>query len=131
MPFKLSLKLLEKLNPRYIHSHTYISVYASALDHTHATAKKVVYKWASSLWITSTVFITFKKSALQSYVCPVFTCSRSIISYWLVVFNKSLNQLLTIVYFIYSVLVVKWVRREIHFFFWLRYINWPCAKYTA
>lgn len=30
--------------------------------------------------------------------------------------NKSLNQLLTIVYFIYSVLVVKWVRREIHFF---------------
>lgn len=61
MPFKLSLKLLEKLKPRYIHSHTYISVYASALDHTHATAKKVVYKWASSLWITGTVFITFKK----------------------------------------------------------------------
>lgn len=49
-------------------------------------------------------------------MCPVFTCSLLIISYWLLVFNKSLNQLLTIVYFIYSVLVVKWVRREIHFF---------------
>lgn len=46
-------------------------------------------------------------------MCPVFTCSLLIISYWLLVFNKSLNQLLTIVYFIYSVLVVKW---EIHFF---------------
>lgn len=79
MPFKLSLKLLEKLKPRYIHSHTYISVYASALDHTHATAKKVVYKWASSLWITSIYHIL--KSALQSYVCPVFTCSLLIISY--------------------------------------------------
>lgn len=61
------------------------------------------------------VYITFKK-VLCNHVCPVFTCSRLIISYWLVVFNKSLNQLFTIVYFIYSLLVVKWVRREIHFF---------------
>lgn len=63
----------------------------------------------------SQVFITFKKVHCN-HVCPVFTCSLLIISYWLLVFNKSLNQLLTIVYFIYSVLVVKWVRREIHFF---------------
>lgn len=50
--------------------------------------------------------------------CTAIICVSSFhlfsVNYFIL--TKSLNQLLTIVYFIYSVLVVKWVRREIHFF---------------
>lgn len=50
--------------------------------------------------------------------CTAIICVSSFhlfsVNYFIL--TKSLNQLLTIVYFIYSVLVVKWVRREIRFF---------------
>lgn len=64
------------------------------------------------------IFIVDHKYLSHLKKCTAIICVSSFylfsVNYFIL--TKSLNQLLTIVYFIYSVLVVKWVRREIHFF---------------
>lgn len=64
------------------------------------------------------IFIVDYKYLSHLKKCTAIICVSSFhlfsVNYFIL--TKSLNQLLTIVYFIYSVLVVKWVRREIHFF---------------
>lgn len=63
------------------------------------------------------IFIVDYKYLSHLKKCTAIICVSSFhlfsVNYFIL--TKSLNQLLTIVYFIYSVLVVKWVRREIHF----------------
>lgn len=81
------------------------------MDQTHATAKKVAC-------LQMGIFIVDYKYLSHLKKCTAIICVSSFhlfsVNYFIL--TKSLNQLLTIVYFIYSVLVVKWVRREIHFF---------------
>lgn len=76
------------------------------------------------------IFIVDHKYLSHLKKCTAIICVSSFhlfsVNYFIL--TKSLNQLLTIVYFIYSVLVVKWVRREIHFFFWLRYNKLTMCK---
>lgn len=64
------------------------------------------------------IFIVDYKYLSHLKKCTAIICVSSFhlfsVNYFIL--TKSLNQLLTIVYFIYSVLVVKWVRKEIHFF---------------
>lgn len=64
------------------------------------------------------IFIVDHKYLSHLKKCTAIICVSSFhlfsVNYFIL--TKSLNQLLTIVYFIYSVLVVKWVRKEIHFF---------------
>lgn len=90
MPFQLSLQLPVKLKPRYIHSHAYLYVYASALDRT-ATAKKVVYKWASSLWIASEETYLNLKLCIHSLYLQVLTTFKKCTAIMCVQFSLVLD----------------------------------------